>query len=108
MLEGSGISKLRQMIQKHGHNDFDRFELATVTSPPPSLRFRVDSMTMDLEADDVIVAQHLTAHDRTISLNGGADSTLSYKDELVAGDRVIVVSMSGGQTYVILDRAVIY
>jgi hypothetical protein len=107
-LEGSGISQLIQIVRKHGYNEFDRYEIATVTSPPPSLRIKIDNDKLEYDADDVIVAERLTKHSRTVSLNGAADTTLAFKDELKTGDRVIVASMNNGQLYVILDRAVTY
>ena len=133
-LEGSGVSQLRQTIAKVGYNSYDKFELATVIAPPPERRIRVDNMTIDLEADDVIVAENLTRHTRIVTItheqgkerdvgdtipfpkdndtDGGLYRKQSYvafqfEDVLKAGDRVIVASMNDGQTYVILDRAVV-
>ncbi|QQE73150.1 DUF2577 domain-containing protein [Brevibacillus composti] len=67
-LEGSGVSQLKQMIARIGYNRFDRLELATVVSPPPDLRIRIDNMALDLEADDLVVAEHLTRHKRIVTI----------------------------------------
>lgn len=122
-------------MQFVGRNDFDKFETAIVIAPPPELRIRVDNMTIDLEADDVIVAEHLTRHSRIVTItheqgkprdvgdtvpfptdddtDGGlfrkqSYVTLQFEDVLKTGDRVIVASMNDGQTYVILGRVVRY
>ncbi len=106
-------------------------------------------MNVELEKDDLIVAQSLTSFKRKINLtskgktevsstspsvgfemlpdgNGqineisfssiglaSADQTikeaeLEFLDELKKDDRVIVVGINQGQTYLILDRAVMY
>lgn len=63
-------------------------------------------MAVELDADDVILAEHLAEHTRTVSISGGANTTMTVRGALVANDRVIVASTNGGQTYVILDKAV--
>lgn len=152
-IEGSGASQLVQLIRTIGYNSEITFELATVTSAPPQLKIKVDHMNVELEKDDLIVAQSLTSFKRKINLTskgktaisvtnpnaplppfyfnptfnyGGqgvlyfsalsissADQTieeaeLEFLDELKKDDRVIVVGINQGQTYLILDRAVMY
>ena len=134
-LEGSGVSRFAQEIKRLGYNDYDRFELATVVAPPPELRIKIDNMALELEADDVLVAEHLTRHKRIVTIKHEQDAerdvgdtepkprdndstgslawTYSYvemqfEDVLKAGDRVLVASMNDGQSYVILDRVVTY
>lgn len=152
-IEGSGASQLVQLIRAIGYNSEITFELATVTSEPPQLKIKVDHMNVELEKDDLIVAQSLAKHTRTINLKceggtkiyadikkiktppyqfslshlyGGtgkleffgvniaaADQTveeaeLEFTDLLKKDDRVIVVGINQGQTYIILDRAVMY
>lgn len=139
-LEGSGASQLAQVIKRLGYNAYDKFELATVTAPPPTLKIKIDNMAVELEDDDVIVAQHLTRHKRIVTIEheelkernlgdmvvqDGLDTDdmvegnpittykhsyveLTFEDVLKTGDRVIVASINDGQSYVILDRAVIY
>jgi ABC-type ATPase with predicted acetyltransferase domain len=107
--EGSGASKLVQLISELGYNDYDRFELATVITPAPALVIRIDNMAVDLDASDVIIAQSLTDYTRKITIASASitNADMDVKGALIAGDRVIVASMNGGQSYVILDRAVI-
>ncbi|WP_025846473.1 DUF2577 domain-containing protein [Brevibacillus agri] len=134
-LEGDGFSQLRQVVAEVGRNDYDKLELATVTAPPPALRIKIDNMALELEADDLVVAEHLTRHKRIVTIRHEQDAerdvgdtepkprdndstgslawTYSYvemqfEDVLKAGDRVLVSSMNDGQTYVILDRVVTY
>lgn len=152
-IEGSGASQLVQLIRELGYNSEVTIELATVTAAPPELKIKVDHMNLELEKDDLIVAQSLTKHKRkinvksegktkisamnanpklppfkfdpgavfvgqgTISFAGltvdSADQTineaeLEFLDELKEGDRVIVVGINQGQTYMILDRVVTY
>ncbi len=146
-IEGSGASQLVQLIRKIGYNSEITFELATVTAKPPELKIKVDHMNVELEKDDLIVAQSLTKYTRkvnlstenkaeissssisqssTLTLTQGTGSIkflsfglasakfvakeveLEFIDELKEGDRVIVAGIHQGQTYIILDRAVMY
>ncbi|MEK5477964.1 DUF2577 family protein [Paenibacillus sp. FSL R5-0407] len=146
-IEGSGASQLVQLIRKIGYNSEITFELATVTAKPPDLKIKVDHMNVELEKDDLIVAQSLTKYTRkanlstenkaeissssisqssalTLSQGTGSIKFLSFGmasakfvakevelefiDELKEGDRVIVAGIQQGQTYIILDRAVMY
>jgi ABC-type ATPase with predicted acetyltransferase domain len=108
-IHGTGASKLAQAIRRGGYNDYDRFELATVIAPAPALVIRVDNMAVDLDASDVVVAQSLTDYTRKVTIASASitNADMDVKGALIAGERVIVASMNGGQSYVILDRAVI-
>ncbi|MDO3682190.1 DUF2577 family protein, partial [Paenibacillus ehimensis] len=70
-LEGGPPAKLAQIIKQLGHNDFDRFEIATVTAAPPALSLRINGMKFDLDASDLVVAEHLTTRKVTVSSDGG-------------------------------------
>ncbi len=134
-LEGDGFSQLRQVVAEVGRNDYDKLELATVTAPPPALRIKIDNMALELEADDLVVAEHLTRHTRIVTITHEQDAErdvgdtepkprdndssgslawahsyieLRFEDVLKPGDRVLVSSMNDGQTYVIKDRVVTY
>lgn len=106
--EGTGGSQLIQAVRKYGFNKDVEIDLGTVMAAPPGLRVQIDGMKIALEADDLIVAEALTQHNRTVSINGGADAVLTFKDELKVGDRVVLASINGGQNYVIIDRTVTY
>lgn len=82
-LEGSGVSQLYQVIKRVGRNDFDKFELATVTSPPPELRIRVDDWPIDLDRTDIIVAEHLTRHKRIVSIRHEEMAERDLGDKIV-------------------------
>lgn len=101
--EGSGRAKLRGVLEALGRNPYV-IEFATVTSPLPGIRAKVDNMPIELDADDLVICEHLTQHTRTASINGGAASTIVYEAALATNDRVIVAAINNGQNYVILDR----
>jgi hypothetical protein len=107
-LEGSGAARLIQLIRQHGYNVDVNIEMATVTSSPPDLKIKVDNMKVELDRDDLVVAQYLTKHKRQVKINGGTTVELEYQDELKPGDRVIVTSANNGQIYFVLDKAVTY
>jgi hypothetical protein len=90
------------LIRKYGANDFDKFSLATVTSAAP-FRIKVDGMVIELEAEDVVIAEHLTAHERLATI-GGSPVTIAFDGALSTNDHVIIASMNSGQLYVILDK----
>lgn len=104
--QGSGTKQLAQVIRLLGFNEFDRLELATVTAAPPAIRIRIDNMKIDLDAANIVIAEQLAEHTRTISIDGGIDVEMVVRQPLNVGDRVIVSSANNGQTYVILDKAV--
>lgn len=132
-LEGSGGSQLVQLIRRFGANTDVRIEEATVTSAPPGLKIQIDGMKVELETEDLIVAEHLTARTEIVKIsdptaNSGSvtvpdgtypvtvspfvdDSrTIKYPDRLKVGDRVIVAESNSdrGLLYFILDKAVTY
>ncbi|AYK07783.1 DUF2577 domain-containing protein [Brevibacillus laterosporus] len=130
-LEGGGPSQFRQLIQQIGYNKDVDIELGTVVAPPPAIRVTVDNdEKLELLAEDLIVAEHLTRHKRKVTLTSETvrevmtragytphvhditelviEGEIEFTDELKAGDRVIIQSIDEGQTYIIQDRAVIY
>jgi hypothetical protein len=119
-IEGGSPSKLVQIIRKYGANTDTRIEFGTITAVSP-LRVQVDGMKIELEADDLVIAEHLTEHTRNVDMSGGSasgavspdgsltsfavtDAALTIKSALEVGARVIVAEINSGQTYVILDR----
>lgn len=130
-VEGNGFSKLTQVIRDTGYNKDIDIELATVTASPPNLKIKVDNMDVELEKDDLIVAERLTKYKQNIKLvtndlnvNMSSegytphthdmseiainDAEIEFLDELKIGDRIIVASIKDGQLFVILDKAVVY
>lgn len=130
-VEGNGFSKLTQIIRDTGYNKDIDIELATVTAPPPNLKIKIDNMNVELEKDDLIVAERLTKYKRNIklitndlSVNMSSEgytphthdisgmtvnnAEIEFLDELKKDDRIIVASIKDGQLFVILDKAVVY
>lgn len=107
-LEGDGVARLIQLMRRYGYNKDVDFKLATVTNAPPDLKIKVDNMKIELDRDDLIVAQYLTKHKRQVKIDGDTTVELEFQDELKPGDRVIVASANNGQLYIVLDKAVIY
>jgi hypothetical protein len=144
-LEGTPFSRLRQQMAKYGYNKDVDIVLGTVTSPPPALKVRIDNEPIELEAEDLIVSQHLTDYqipftasitkakyesapagtlnDQYVDVSGQYalqkedyksldftfdEGTITLKNALKNGDRVILAECENGQTYVVLDRAVKY
>lgn len=113
--EGNAASQLVQLMRQHGYNKDIEIELGTITGAPPELKLRIDNMPIELEADDLVIAERLTKHVRKVrtatteaALAAAPVTYIQYEDELSVGDRVIVAATDSGQTYMILDRAVIY
>lgn len=67
-LQGSGPQMLVGLIKKYGFNTDVRIEFATVTSAPPDLKIKVDNVNMELTKDDLVVAQYLCNHKRTVTI----------------------------------------
>lgn len=110
-LQGTGASQLVQLIKSYGYNKDVDIELATITSAPPELKIRVDGMSIDLDAEDLIVAKSITNYSQAITpftINSTTISSLQINNQLQVNDRVIVANISAGQLYIILDRAVTY
>lgn len=101
--EGAGRSRLRHVIRDLGYNKDVDIEFATILARLPDIRARVDGQPFELDADDLIVCEHLTEHKRQAEI-GGNTVEITFKDALQAGDRVIIVSYLTGKNYVILDR----
>jgi hypothetical protein len=85
-MEGSGAVRLINLMKKHGYNKDLSVSLATVTNGMPDIRIQVDGMKIELDKDDLVIAERVK--------------------DLTTGDRVIVVS-DNDQTFYVLDRAVI-
>ena len=67
-ITGSGSSKMVQLIREIGKNVEITVELATVTNPPPELKIKIDNMDVELEKEDLVVAEYLTEHKRKVNI----------------------------------------
>jgi hypothetical protein len=103
-LEGGGAHRLIQLFQRHGHNTDVKFHVATVISVDP-FHIRLVGDNFDIEEDSLTVAQNLLAHERQVSIDGGAAVTMSFTEALVEiNDEVLVVEVQDGQSYIVLDK----
>lgn len=67
--EGDPYSKLSQLIRETGYSKPVNIEIATVIESVPELKIRLDSDGLVLDKHDLIVSEHLTRHDRIVSIN---------------------------------------
>ncbi|MFY2158059.1 DUF2577 family protein [Cytobacillus firmus] len=104
-IEGSGASKIVQLMRKHGYNKDLDTEIATVVSPLPNLSVKLASDGLVLERSDLVVAEWLTEHTRLVLLNG-SPTEITFQAQLVKGDRVIVICADESQQYFVIDKAV--
>ncbi|MGF6357085.1 hypothetical protein ABIE27_005024 [Paenibacillus sp. 4624] len=93
---------------------------ATVLTPPPALSIQIGLDTKNpIPAELLQVAEHLTNHTRKVELEGDFEfggvvqegtfkGAMIFTDELQPGERVVVMSVQGGQSFYIAGRAVIY
>lgn len=128
-------SRLLELIKQTARNQLPfGIELATVVSPPPDLKIRINNMDLVLEGDDLIVCEHLLEHQRYYSTSPAvADSEvtewadtdppthshthqvtgltinnqiMTMHTKLAAGTRVAVMALPGGQQYLVWDKVV--
>lgn len=89
---GGTYSKFVQLIRQTGYNKDVDIELGAVTASPPEIRIKIDNMPIELEADDLIIAEHLMKHSRKVMLTNSGNTSLSsasvsekVEDALVGG-----------------------
>lgn len=131
-LEGDAFSKLNALFTE-GTNAADRaakIEIATVTSSAPNLEIKLDADGLVLDKDVLVVAEHLTRHERIVSIEHVESEQrdlgdkvvanistptmtpythsyvkMTFEDVLKVGDRVLVACLDADMTYIILARA---
>lgn len=91
-IEGDGASKIVQLMRKHGHNKDVNFVLGTVTEAPPKLKIKLDHLPIELEEEDLIVAEHLTRHERVVSINYAKDTNFLKDPDI--GDKDVTSTAS--------------
>lgn len=137
--EGDSYSKLRQMMDRPTRKiPHTRYELATVIEAPPYLKVRRDSDQLVLDEQDLVVFEHLTRHERIVTLEHVeltprqlGDSVqpdhlhtddlqypltyyrdnyvrMQFEDVLKVGDRVVLGCDDTNMVYYVLDRAKFY
>ncbi|WP_046214787.1 DUF2577 family protein [Paenibacillus wulumuqiensis] len=140
-IDGGPVSQFRDLIKQVGHNRDTDVEFGTVLVGYPALSIQLDNAKFTLDADDVVVPQHLTNWTEKIAIkpqsvtiklseytrqqqktqsssvmDAGmyadqiigtleiAELEIEHQNELVAGDRLVIVSAGEGQRYFVLDR----
>ncbi|UAT30022.1 DUF2577 domain-containing protein [Bacillus badius] len=98
--EGGAISQLLQNIRQIGYNKVVDIEYGTVTSAQPELEVVLDTDSIPLDANDIVVAWQLGAHER-ITESG---EVIRFRSALEVGDRVIVACMDQKQQWFLLDK----
>ncbi len=136
--EGGDWSRIMQGIRVLGYSKPVNVELATVTASAPDLKIRLDADGLELGNEELVVMEHLTRHERIVSLEHvelaerdlgdgiGIDHLdtddlsapvtpykhsyvkMTYEDVLKVGDRVAVVCLDEDMVYMVIDRAVWY
>lgn len=104
-IEGSPYSKFVQAMRQHGYNSDINIEVGTVTSSNP-IRISLDNEAIELDSDDLVIAESLTEHTRKGRVNGGDIVDIEFESSLEKGARVILASVDDGQLYYVLDKAV--
>lgn len=78
--EGSQYSKFVQMIREVGYSRPVNVERATVTSAAPNLRIKLDADGLELDKGDLVVMEHLTRHERIVSIDYKHPNTAELGD----------------------------
>lgn len=84
-IEGSPASKMVQMMRSYGYNRELTLEVGTVLSPLPNLSINLESDSLTLDKDDLIIA-----------------TTVANLD-IKTGDQVIVLGDNDSQFYYVID-----
>jgi hypothetical protein len=87
-LTGSGISQLKEMIKRVGHNNDFTVEVAQVVSPLPNISIKVIGNDLVIPKDFILATQS------------------AVDANLVANDQILVSVIGDGQTFIILDKVV--
>lgn len=100
----SSIVELAKLMKERDNAKQVSFVLGKVVSSYPNLKIS-DGDDIILSSENLIVTAHLLPHKRSYSTSehGG---TISFTDSLVKGDKVVMISSSDGQKYIVLDRVV--
>lgn len=78
--EGSPFTKIVQFIRDEGYSKPVNIEIATVTAAPPNLKITLDGDGLELDGGDLVIAEHLTRHDRIVSLDYRYPNTVDLGD----------------------------
>lgn len=103
----STYARLADAIRRTGYNREMFIEQGIVISEFP-LQIELDDEIV-IDAEDLIIAEHLTAHTRTARLNNSSTLTeIHFDGALEVGDRVIIIADDDTDEYFVVDKAVDY
>ena len=77
--------------------------MGTVTGTSP-LRIEIGSQMGPLSPKQLLLTQNVTDHPVEIELPGTGRVTAKIQNGLKQGEKVILIQVSGGQQFVVLDR----
>ena len=93
------IHTMRKISQESQRTYID---FAEVTKAPPELEIKCEDDGLVLESDDLVIAQHLMAHERAIYIDG-EKRLVQYDDLLKVGNRVLIVYDDYKDNYCVID-----
>jgi hypothetical protein len=88
--EGSGATKLIQIIRHYGYNKDVDVDFATITSVPPNIKLKIENSKLELDHTDVVVTDKFASTPVNV------------------GDRVALLSFRKDQQYLIIDKVKMY
>lgn len=102
------IANLVQLIKKAAYEAIEaskpaKFSYGVVVSIKP-LSIRIDPK-LTLSSDFLVITQNFSKHEIILSQNENRTSFI-VENDLVIGDKVVLLQQKGGQKYLILDRMV--
>ncbi|MGX9136159.1 DUF2577 family protein [Rummeliibacillus sp. JY-2-4R] len=98
------VHTIRSISEKSQRTYID---FGTVQKAPPNLEIVCEDDGLVLEVDDLVVAQHLMAHERDVYIDG-EKRLIHYDDVLKVGDRVLIVYDDETDDYCVIDVAKSY
>lgn len=90
--EGDPYSKITQAIGQFGRNETSTLTLGTIIDAPPEIKLEIDNDPNIYDKYDVYVAEHLTRHERVITVEYGFPRIWDKKTEI--GDMQKVAASS--------------
>lgn len=96
-------TSIKQLIQACTTEGTGLFYGRVINTTPLTVELQNDSNQRVSEAL-LIVPEHLKDKDYTVNING-EESTITLKNALQRNDNVIILSINGGNLYLIVGRA---
>lgn len=102
-----GLTELARLFKERDKQDAPSITTGVVISPLPDLRIRLNDVVI-LDGRRLILASHLVSgYKRRIEIaEHQIDAVMEWTDSIQAGDEVILIPVSDGQLYYVIDKAV--